>query len=249
MIKFFRKIRQKMLTENKFSKYLLYAIGEIVLVVIGILIALQINNWNEHRKTNLKEQSLYKKIIVDLEQEEKILTEALTIYKEYSNSYDHIYNETIGKASYDSTRLIYSHLRWHVIYELIVINKHESAISEINNDKIIELLNQKTWIEVINSQAKSQYNNYKDEIVPAFFSRYGIYDSNIIFNLEKNKWDPILSTPLINYDRLKLQYRTIEFEQILVDLRIKTSWAIYNLEKVMEKNKDISIALKKELEK
>ena len=49
MIKFFRRIRQQLLTENKFSKYLLYAIGEIILVVIGILIALQINNWNEER--------------------------------------------------------------------------------------------------------------------------------------------------------------------------------------------------------
>ncbi|MCF7560143.1 DUF6090 family protein [Sabulilitoribacter multivorans] len=49
MLKFFRKIRQRLLTENKFSKYLIYAIGEIVLVVIGILIALQINNWNENR--------------------------------------------------------------------------------------------------------------------------------------------------------------------------------------------------------
>lgn len=47
MIKFFRKIRQQLLSENKFSKYLLYAVGEIVLVVIGILIALQINNWND----------------------------------------------------------------------------------------------------------------------------------------------------------------------------------------------------------
>ena len=50
MIKFFRKVRQKMLTENKFSKYLLYAIGEIVLVVIGILIALSINNRNQEQK-------------------------------------------------------------------------------------------------------------------------------------------------------------------------------------------------------
>lgn len=47
MIKFFRRIRQKLLSENRFNKYLLYAIGEIVLVVVGILIALQINNWNE----------------------------------------------------------------------------------------------------------------------------------------------------------------------------------------------------------
>ena len=58
MIKFFRKIRQKLVTENKFSKYLLYAIGEIILVVIGILIALSINNWNEDRKINLLELSL-----------------------------------------------------------------------------------------------------------------------------------------------------------------------------------------------
>ena len=65
MIKFFRKIRQKLLSENKLSKYLIYAIGEIILVVIGILIALQINNWNEEAKkkqelnlnlTNLQEE-------------------------------------------------------------------------------------------------------------------------------------------------------------------------------------------------
>jgi hypothetical protein len=44
MIAFYRRLRQQLLTQNKFSRYLLYAIGEIVLVVIGILIALQINN-------------------------------------------------------------------------------------------------------------------------------------------------------------------------------------------------------------
>lgn len=50
MLKFFRRIRQSLLAESKFRKYLLYALGEILLVVIGILIALQINNWNEERK-------------------------------------------------------------------------------------------------------------------------------------------------------------------------------------------------------
>ncbi|MGB5405151.1 MAG: DUF6090 family protein, partial [Robiginitalea sp.] len=50
MLRFFRQIRQRLLTDNKFSKYLLYAIGEILLVVIGILIALQIDNWNEENK-------------------------------------------------------------------------------------------------------------------------------------------------------------------------------------------------------
>ena len=49
MIKFFRKIRHKLLSEGKTEKYFKYAIGEIILVVIGILIALQINNWNNER--------------------------------------------------------------------------------------------------------------------------------------------------------------------------------------------------------
>ncbi len=50
MIKFFRRIRQNLIMENKTSKYFKYAIGEILLVVIGILIALQINNLNEAKK-------------------------------------------------------------------------------------------------------------------------------------------------------------------------------------------------------
>lgn len=60
--KIFRKIRQKLLIQNKFSKYLLYAIGEIILVVIGILIALQINNWNEYQKERTSEQLLLSEI-------------------------------------------------------------------------------------------------------------------------------------------------------------------------------------------
>lgn len=62
MIKFFRKIRQRLLTENKFSKYLLYAIGEIILVVIGILIALSINNWNEEKKDRILEVKILSEI-------------------------------------------------------------------------------------------------------------------------------------------------------------------------------------------
>jgi len=74
MIKFFRRIRQQLLTENssalpagRFSKYLLYGIGEIVLVVIGILIALAINNKNELRKTKQFEYQILNDIKSSME--------------------------------------------------------------------------------------------------------------------------------------------------------------------------------------
>lgn len=62
MMKFFRNIRKNLLSESKTAKYLKYAIGEIVLVVLGILIALQINNLNEQRKENDKEQVVLKQL-------------------------------------------------------------------------------------------------------------------------------------------------------------------------------------------
>ena len=66
MIKFFRKIRQKLLSKNKFSKYLIYAIGEIVLVVIGILIALEINNNNEAKVNKDRFLGVLQEIETDL---------------------------------------------------------------------------------------------------------------------------------------------------------------------------------------
>ena len=77
MIKFFRKIRQNLLMQNKTSKYFKYAIGEIVLVVVGILIALQINNWNENKKSKQFEIRILKEIKasmqLDLERNKAIL--------------------------------------------------------------------------------------------------------------------------------------------------------------------------------
>ncbi len=66
MIRSFRKIRQRLLSENKFTKYLLYASGEIVLVMIGILLALQVNNWNEQRKKNKELKEVRTRVALDI---------------------------------------------------------------------------------------------------------------------------------------------------------------------------------------
>ncbi|MEM9076156.1 MAG: DUF6090 family protein [Bacteroidota bacterium] len=81
MLSFFRKIRQRLLSENMFSRYLVYAIGEIVLVVLGILIALQINNWNENRKTDEKQQQLLSALLSDAQTTEQRLEQSVEIAK------------------------------------------------------------------------------------------------------------------------------------------------------------------------
>ena len=65
MINFFRKLRQELASQNNIAKYLRYAIGEILLVVIGILIALQVNNWNENRISGIQESMYLKRLLIE----------------------------------------------------------------------------------------------------------------------------------------------------------------------------------------
>ena len=71
MIKFFRQIRRQLLGAGNSGKYLKYAIGEIVLVMVGILLALQVNNWNEDRKSIIQEKGYLNTIYADLTDEIK----------------------------------------------------------------------------------------------------------------------------------------------------------------------------------
>lgn len=80
MLRFFRQIRQRLLpiaigTENRFTKYLLYALGEIILVVIGILIALQVNNWNEDRKMKAQERQVLQSLYTEISNNKTVLKE------------------------------------------------------------------------------------------------------------------------------------------------------------------------------
>ena len=69
MLPFFRKIRWRLAANNQFFKYSRYAIGEIVLVVVGILIALQINTWNEQKKARIEELGYINSYLIDLEKD------------------------------------------------------------------------------------------------------------------------------------------------------------------------------------
>ncbi len=90
MIKFFRKIRQNLLLENKTGKYFKYAIGEIVLVVIGILIALSINNWNESRKQSISENEFITNIKKDLKKDKDYINLIISFIEPRMQAYEEL---------------------------------------------------------------------------------------------------------------------------------------------------------------
>ncbi|MFC3879766.1 DUF6090 family protein [Algoriphagus namhaensis] len=92
MISFFRKIRQKLLDQNQVTRYLIYALGEILLVVIGILIALQVNNWNETQKNKATEQKLLGELRDDLSATLEDLKTDIVIASDHLTLVDSIYS-------------------------------------------------------------------------------------------------------------------------------------------------------------
>ena len=104
MIKFFRKIRYDLMKQNKNSRYFKYALGEIILVVIGILIALSINNWNEGRKNKAFEKEILMQIQVNLIKDKLTLEDIKTNFENAMASTDNIINATWTPEEKDSLK-------------------------------------------------------------------------------------------------------------------------------------------------
>lgn len=87
MLRFFRHIRKKLIQEDKVRSYFLYAIGEILLVVIGILIALQVNNWNEQRKNRIYELTMLEEVQRELINDSEIIESWIPNLKSVQHSF------------------------------------------------------------------------------------------------------------------------------------------------------------------
>ena len=132
MIKLFRKIRQKMLVENKFSKYLLYALGEIILVVIGILIAVAINNSQQQKITLKKEQTYLKGLQQEFITSQRKLNELLEVNKQNYVGVKTIL-ETISNPTVSLNEKQFSELLFRSFSSDISFNANNSLLNEIIN--------------------------------------------------------------------------------------------------------------------
>lgn len=215
MIKFLRKIRQQLLTENKFSKYLIYAIGEIILVVIGILIALSINNWNQNIKNNKAEKYYLEHMKNDLIADSLFLSNVwLNLNKRLpaiQNFLDELHKVN-NKKSFNDAFKQYININWEVLFfvsnDATYKEMESGAKLGIINDKklrknIIELYNhleitknifktnyefmQPVDSELINGKGLARYQKNQNVLFSSYLSDDSIYKlKELKFELESN---------------------------------------------------------------
>lgn len=154
MIKFLRRIRQNLLMENKTSKYFKYAIGEIILVVLGILIAVQINNWNENKNERELERNYLELLTQDLSEDAVSLTELVYLSNESVVSKNIILDYQEGNISEPDS--LSTHFLRAVFNGITNFVPNKGAINEIQNAGGLSLIKN----EVVRNQILKLYNEY-----------------------------------------------------------------------------------------
>ena len=180
MIKFFRKIRRGLLTETKFMKYLVYAIGEIVLVVIGILIALSINNWNDNIKKNEMVKVYLQNFVEDLKEDKQKMEFLKDLNLFRYQSLQHLlkmagevpYKPMSSNSELDISPISTNNNRWkgtfpeeyHKEFVLITLDHSQRALPhELNHSTIDELKSTGLFSYLKNQELKESINNYYRE--------------------------------------------------------------------------------------
>lgn len=241
MIKLFRNIRQNLIMENKNSKYLKYAIGEIVLVVIGILIALQINNWNEGKKAKEREILFYQNALLDLKEEAKHISTNIEWFKGYQDTYYDIYQESKGHTP--SIPISYSDLLWSNFFRPLIDEKYGDNLDNLGDEIVQKLFREVIWREKLTIESMKEWNDNKIKIVRPFLRNYGIFNTDSIYNDTKYEFMRLKNSSFVDTERLKMQYGTEEFNQLLYDGRYKSSWVLRCLENLKIANKNLIIGL------
>ncbi len=139
MIKLFRHIRKDLMGNNKTSKYFKYAIGEVILVMVGILLALQVNNWNENRKRSINETKLLQELYNDakadsifFESRNWFLGEHITTVSNLNNIHLGIEVDSLSKLPLNYEYIFDASLA----YQSNVESNFKNRIDAISNDVI-----------------------------------------------------------------------------------------------------------------
>lgn len=182
MIKFFRKIRFNLMSENKTGKYLKYAIGEIILVMIGILLALQVNDWNTKRLLKSKEQVYLKQIRISLKND----LESIKDVKEFNalkaskiDSTFMVLGQTSNPEKYVPLITDYLFVMGefnvfqpnNIAFENMIAAENIDLITNIELRKKLSLYYKRDFVNSTQERIKEQTRQFVDDITPKIISR------------------------------------------------------------------------------
>jgi len=217
MIKFFRKIRYDLMEKNKTGKYFKYAIGEIVLVVIGILIALSINNWNEERKNILNESQLVKNIVEDLRLDSEHINQSLNELTNQLYIIDHLIAKVLNSENelkYDSTELV----RYSSDFRPITQQNHAESVSNLKNEFNRELLQNYFLMEDRVSDIFLEYEDIIHNQIRPYLRDVGMHNLKSLYEVQPGDLPLGFLKPQI----LDQQLGNVKFQQLLFERRLKT---------------------------
>ena len=179
MLKFFRRVRQKLIDEGNLKRYLMYAIGEILLVMIGILLALQVNNWNENRKDRRVEN----KLLIELKENLKVNYNRLEdeILKEHNS----IKAINLVVEHIDNRKLYHDSLDIHFrqafrAYDIVISSSAFEAIksrgfeiiqSDSLRNKIIDLFDV-TYSNLISNTVRLEDQFWASSVLPIWHTHF-----------------------------------------------------------------------------
>lgn len=163
MLSFLRTIRRRLLAGNNFGKYLVYAIGEVILIVIGILIALGINNWNQNRIIREKEQFYLAGLKTEFEQSRAKLEKLIEInrfnYEESQKIADVLTNRDLIPKERQLSELLYNAFRYEIAY-----NPNNSLLNEmINSGGLQDISNPELRLYLTSWESYVQSVHFQEE--------------------------------------------------------------------------------------
>jgi len=265
MIKFFRKIRQNLLSEGKTGKYLKYAIGEIVLVVIGILIALSINNWNTERINNNRVKQYAKSLVQDLENDIEMINVSQFQAKKSFKRIDSLksYMLSTDLANLSNTDLYV--LTHDIMYRPYMWNR--STFNEMKNSEILHNFKNDSLKKKLMAYESYSYHLDEDfdqdmtnahkaeEIISEIMDLNNPYFSQMIVLENKRFNDPDLDLfKTAEYQSAKKEDRVLQIDNdrdlrkfINVFIRIQDSYrirAFLEMDEIKENAKEIIQLLK-----